>query len=135
MNSSRAIRSRSLVIASLLSVSMSWLAFAGSAFAASTTGEQKTAVILINFQDDASQPVTPAAAYSQVFGTVSDLYWEASYQKTFFSGNVFGWFTIPVSKTTCDTEQIAVEADKVANAAGASLAGYSRLVYLFPDNA
>lgn len=104
-----------------------------SAMAAVTTGEQKVAVILVNFQDEATQPIAPAAAQALVFGEVSDFYWEASYQKTFFSGDTFGWFTIPVSKAGCDTDLIAREADKAAAAAGANLAAYSRLVYLFPQ--
>jgi hypothetical protein len=121
--------------ASLLSLPFLLLALAGSAFASSPVGEQKTAVLLVNFQDDASQPITVAEAYTRVFGKVSDMYWEASYQKTFFSGNAYGWYTIPVSKTTCNLDQIAAEADKAATAAGVNLASYSRLVYFFPQNA
>ncbi|MEO7937943.1 MAG: hypothetical protein ABIR55_04920, partial [Burkholderiaceae bacterium] len=111
------------------------LGLTGPAFASSPIGEQKTAVILVNFQDDASQPITVGEAYTRVFGTVSDMYWEASYQKTFFSGNAYGWYTIPVSKSTCDIYQIAAEADKAATAAGVNLAAFSRLVYFFPQNA
>jgi hypothetical protein len=103
-------------------------------FAAGTTGEQKTAVILVNFQDEATQPISPAAANSLVFGKVSDFYWEASYQKTFLSGDTFGWFTIPVSKTICNVALIAQEADKAATAAGVNLAAYDRRIYLAPQN-
>lgn len=106
-----------------------------TALAATTTsGEQKTAVILVNFQDRQAQPLTRAAAGELVFGQVSDFYWEASYQRTFFSGEVFGWFTLPVSSTVCDVHLIAREADKAATAAGADLAAYDRLVYLAPQN-
>lgn len=101
---------------------------------ADVIGEQKTAVILVNFQDAATQPISPTAAHNLVFGTVSDFYWEASYQKTFLGGNTFGWFTIPVSKTLCNVELIAQEADKAATAAGVNLAAYDRLVYLAPQN-
>lgn len=107
--------------------------FAVAPARAATTGEQKIAVILVNFQDAATQPIAPGAVQTMVFGTVSDFYWEASYQKTFFSGDTFGWFTIPVSKAGCDIDLIAREADKAATAAGANLAAYSRLVYLFPQ--
>jgi Predicted membrane protein len=100
----------------------------------STTGEQKTAVILVNFQDEATQPISVAAANILVFGKVSDFYWEGSYQKTFLSGNTFGWFTIPVSKTICNVALIAQEADKAATAAGVNLAAYDRLIYLAPQN-
>lgn len=125
-------RAASLASAALLLLLCSC---ATTAALAANTGEQKTAVILVNFQDGATQPITPAAAHALVFGTVSDFYWEASYQKTFFSGDTFGWFTIPVSSTGCDVDAIAREADKAAAAAGANLAAYSRLVYLFPRNA
>jgi hypothetical protein len=102
---------------------------------AANTGEQKTAVLLVNFEDRAVQPITPAAAQTLVFGSVSDFYWENSYQKTFLSGQTFGWFTIPVSSATCDVQLIAREADKAATAAGVNLADYERLVYLAPHNA
>jgi hypothetical protein len=120
-------------LCALLLVLLSCSCATTSALAATTTGEQKTAVILVNFQDDASQPITRDAAHALVFGNVSDFYWEASYQKAFFSGDTFGWFTLPVSGTGCDIDLIAREADKAAAAAGANLAAYSRLVYLFPQ--
>lgn len=102
---------------------------------AATTGEQRTAVILVNFQDLASEPLSKPAAHSLVFGGVNDFYWEASYQKTFFSGDSFGWFTVPVSRGVCDIQLLAREADKAASAAGADLTAYDRIIYLAPDNA
>lgn len=107
---------------------------AATAFAANTLGEQKTAVLLVNFQDDTSQPISRTDAQAMVFGTVSDFYWEASYQKTFLSGDTFGWYTIPVSRTVCNTIQFAQEADKLATAAGVDLSKYTRLIYLMPQN-
>lgn len=101
---------------------------------AATTGEQRTVVILVNFQDLATQPISKAAAHSLVFGKVSDFYWEASYQKTFFSGDSFGWFTVPVSSGVCDIQLLAREADKAATAAGADLSTYDRIIYLAPNN-
>ena len=107
-----------------------------SAFAASSTmGEQKTAVILVNFQDDASQPISRADAHALVLGAASDFYWEASYQQTFLSGETYGWYTVPVSKNVCDSNLVAQEADKIATAAGVDLSTYARLIYLMPDNA
>lgn len=101
---------------------------------AATTGEQRTAVILVNFQDLATQPISKDAAHALVFGKVSDFYWEASYQKTFFSGDTFGWFTVPVSSGVCDIQLVAREADKAATAAGANLSAYDRIIYLAPNN-
>lgn len=99
---------------------------------ASTIGEQKTAVILVNFQDYATQPKSRADVHAMVFGTVSDFYWEASYQKTFLSGDTYGWYTIPVNESVCDSNLFAREADKMAAAAGVDLSRYTRLIYLMP---
>ncbi|KQY50522.1 hypothetical protein ASD14_12525 [Lysobacter sp. Root494] len=108
------------------------LVAAPSARAATTTGEIKTVVILVNFTDTAAPSNTPAELNQLVFGKVSDFYWEASYQKTFLSGATFGWFTIPVSTTQCTWSQIASEGNRAAAAAGANLSSYTTFVYLFP---
>lgn len=137
MPCSRAFRHAGRSLASLFFLAATLVLLPACAtFAAtgSTTGEQKTAVILVNFQDEATQPISVAAANILVFGKVSDFYWEGSYQKTFLSGNTFGWFTIPVSKTICNVALIAQEADKAATAAGVDLAAYDRLIYLAPQN-
>lgn len=118
-----------LMLSVLLALAMPWLQARGA-----TLGEQKTAVLLVNFQDDTSQPISRTAAYEMVFGTVSDFYWEASYQKTFLSGGVFGWYTIPVSRSVCDVHRFAAEADRIAAAAGVDLSTYERLIYLMPQN-
>ena len=99
---------------------------------AAATGETKTAVILVNFTDNATQPKTAAEINQLVFGDVSDFYWEASYQKTFLSGATFGWFTIPVATTECTWDKIVSEGNRAAAAAGANLSAYTTFVYLFP---
>lgn len=100
---------------------------------ASTVGEQQTAVILVNFQDNTSQPISKTDANALVFGAVSDYYWEASYQKTFLSGATYGWVTIPVSESLCDNFAFAREADKAVTATGVDLSKYERLIYLLPQ--
>jgi gametolysin peptidase M11/MG2 domain-containing protein len=102
-----------------------------------TFGAQSTLVILVNFQDaPSSQPWTPAQVQSEVFGSsgVSGYFQEASYGQTSLTGAVYGWYTIAVSSTTCDINQIATDANNAASAAGANLAAYTRLVYVFPYN-
>jgi hypothetical protein len=99
---------------------------------AATTGEIKTAVILVNFTDAAAPSNAPAELDQLVFGKVSDFYWEASYQKTFLGGDTFGWFTIPVSTTQCTWDKVASEGNRAAAAAGANLSSYTTFVYLFP---
>ena len=99
---------------------------------ANTFGELKTAVILVNFTDNATQPKTASEANNLVFGQVSDFFWEASYQKTLLSGDTFGWFTISASPTLCDTATIVSEGNRAATAAGANLSAYTHFIYMFP---
>ncbi|HEY0662067.1 MAG TPA: NEW3 domain-containing protein [Lysobacter sp.] len=106
-----------------------------SVFAAGSIGERKTAVILVNFADQPTvQPITATAAHNLVLGTTSNYFREASFQKTFLSGQTYGWFTLPLASNTCDTAKIAEEGNRAASAAGADLAPYDLVVYLFPDN-
>ncbi|ACQ92582.1 Peptidase M11 gametolysin [Tolumonas auensis DSM 9187] len=98
-----------------------------------TFGEQKTLVMLVNFQDaPANQPWTVEQARSMVFGNVSDYYRENSYQQTWLTGDVLGWFTIAADSTSCDTTKLAQLADTAASNAGANLSSYQRRVYIFP---
>jgi len=100
-----------------------------------TMGQQQVAVILVNFQDDTTQPRTATDINTLVFGTVSNHYRESSFGQTWFNGRVFGWYTIAMSKGVCDPYQLANLADQKANAAGANLSAYSRKLYMFPKNA
>lgn len=100
-----------------------------------TIGETRTAVVLVNFQDATTQPATAAQATSLVFGSVSDFLWENSYHHTFLSGDTFGWFTLPLSAGSCDTNAIVGAADKAVTATGASLSGYAQVIYMFPTAA
>jgi hypothetical protein len=100
-----------------------------------TLGVQRTAVVLVNFQDDASQPITPSSAKTLVFSTIDAFYRENSFQQAWLTGDVYGWVTIASSKTTCNTEQIAQQADAAVAASGIDLSGYGRTVYMFPQNA
>ena len=100
-----------------------------------TLGVTKTLVILVNFQDNASQPYTTDYARSVVFTTTSNWDLENSYQQTWLGGDVYGWFTIPMSSTVCDYWTLATHAKNAAAAAGANLATYTRYVYAFPRNA
>jgi hypothetical protein len=102
---------------------------------ANTFGEQRTVVILVNFSDAPAQPYTAAYAQDLVFNTVSNFILENSYQQTFLSGDVKGWYTINMNRpvSNCDYNQIASKADAAANAAGVILSNYSRKVYAFPQ--
>ena len=95
-------------------------------------GAQNTLVLLVNFQNNTSQPYTPTYAYNETFVKNSNFYLENSYGQTWFTGNVVGWYTLPIS-STCDTSSIASYANQAATAAGVNLSSYQRFVYAFPS--
>jgi hypothetical protein len=94
-------------------------------------GQQKTLVMLVNFQDKVVQPWT-FDQVGTVFGTVSNFFLENSYQQTWLNTTLAGWYTVPVSSTTCDQLSIASYAKSAATAAGVNLSAYAHYVYVFP---
>ena len=99
---------------------------------ANTTGEQRTLVLMANFQENLTeQPLTVEQARALVFGQISDFFYENSYQKTTLAGDVYGWFNLPVSNKVCDLYAAGNAADQAATAAGINLSSYTRIVYLF----
>ena len=93
-------------------------------------GEQRTLVLLVNFQDSAGEtPYTLAQAHDAVFGTVGDYFREASYGKTWLTGEVRGWYTLPID-SSCDGSTIANAADAAATADGVNLSNYDRFIYI-----
>jgi hypothetical protein len=100
-----------------------------------TFGQQRVVVILVNFQDNAATPYSWSDAYNMTFGQVSDFYRQNSYDQTWLTGDVFGWYTIPTTTASCDTTKIASLADQAATNAGVNLDNYTRRVYAFPKNA
>jgi len=99
-----------------------------------TLGAQKTLTILVNFTDNAVQPFTVASAQSMMFGTVSNYWYENSYQQTTLTGDVAGWFTVAPSTTTCDYSYVATAGKKAAQAAGYNLSNYTRYLFVFPPS-
>ncbi len=100
-----------------------------------TFGAQSTVVFLVNFQDKQDEPWTAAEIEDSVFGTVSDFFMENSSGQTWLSGDVVGWYTIPLDSTVCDHYALRTQAHNAATAAGIDLADYDRFVYVFPKNA
>ena len=107
---------------------------AATTVAANTFGPQNVLLILVNFQDKATQPYTTGDAQN-VMSATSAYYAEASYGQTSLNGTVAGWYTIPTSYTTCNTSSIATYAKQAAQSAGFNLSNYKRFVYAFPDAA
>ncbi|MFC1695846.1 Ig-like domain-containing protein [Pseudomonadota bacterium] len=98
-----------------------------------TFGQQRTAVILVNFPSDPSEPWTVAEAQDVVFGAISDFFWENSYGQTWLTGDVFGWFTIPVDPAGCPSGSIELKAREAVEGTGVDLSVYDRFIYAFPD--
>lgn len=99
-----------------------------------TLGSQYTLVILINFKDDAVEPYTVSDVQAAYSGAVNAYVNESSYGQTSIVPTAVGWYTIPDSVTTCDTNQIATDANNAATAAGVNLSSYTRYVYFFPHD-
>jgi hypothetical protein len=98
-----------------------------------TLGEQRTLVILVNFEDNRTQPYTPEDAQGAVFGTTSQFFEENSFGQAWLGGDVVGWITIPLSTSACDIFTLASQAQAAASAAGVDLAAYTRYVYLYSN--
>ena len=64
-----------------------------------TFGVQSTLVILLNFQDLATQPFSPATAQSVTFSQVNDFELENSFGQTSLTGIVAGFYTAAASTT------------------------------------
>jgi len=100
-----------------------------------TLGEQRTLVMLVNFQDQTNEKPWTTSAYADlVFGTASDFFLEASYGQTWLSGIVVGWYTVPLDSTACDYRQLGSHANQAAIAEGIDLSFFDRFIYAFPHN-
>src|SRR6266567_2438422 len=98
-----------------------------------TFGAQSTLVMLVNFQDNTSQPWSVQDAQTMVFTTASNFWLENSFQQTWLSGDVAGWYTLPISSSTCDTASIQTYGQQAAQSAGYVLSNYNHYVYMFPQ--
>jgi hypothetical protein len=111
--------------------------------AAPALGGHKTAVIAFNFVTaPTNQPWTPAQIKSKVFtagDSTNAFFKEETYNqlwltgKTDPSGDVFGWYTLPVAPTTCDYSNWASLARTAAAAGGFNASGYQHVMYVFPS--
>lgn len=102
---------------------------------AALSGDQSTLAILFNFSDNTSQPFSPANIANALFNNAdsSNLYYqEVSSDAVSFSGLAVGWYTIPYSSSTCNTNTWASAANSAAQSAGINLSSYPRRVYVFP---
>lgn len=102
----------------------------------STTGTENTAVLLVNFANDASQPVTASDIAATLFtnaDSVNAYYQDNSFNQTSLTGQVHGWFTLPTDNSSCESNYYnwSTQADSLATASGVNLSLYSKIVYVF----
>jgi len=107
---------------------------------------RRTAVILFNFQNDTSQPMTVEAARSVVFtasNSVAQYYQEVSFDNVLVTGalrpdgDVFGWVTIPYDSTppNCGLHlnEWSAAAETLAEAQGFVRSNYDTIIYGMND--
>lgn len=100
---------------------------------ARTFGAQSTAVILVNFQDEALSS-TAGDAQNIVFSEVGGYFLEASDEQTWLTGQVLGPYPIAESSQVCDASTISSLARAAAVNAGVDLSQFTHYIYLFPQN-
>jgi hypothetical protein len=110
-----------------------------SAAVAAAGGEQRTAVMLLNFRDknlSCSASFVRDVMFSDPDNvSVDAMYQESSFNQVWFSGDVMGAFTLDYdSSGTCDYWGWASAADAAAQASGVNLSDYNRKVYVMPSN-
>lgn len=107
--------------------------------AAVLTGEQKTLVMVANFQDKSvtcSNPAITDLMFTDPLGrSVDALYRETSRGNVWLTGQVVGPYPINYTSTgACDYVAWGNAIDAAAIAAGVDLSLYPRKIYVMPDN-
>lgn len=114
------------------------LAALGAAFffcapaSAAVLGEQRVAILNVNFSDDMSQPWTPQASQDLVNVTVNAFYAENSRDQMSFNATAFGWWTMDLSAIGCNLEQIRTQALAQAALHGVDLTPYRDIILAHP---
>ncbi|HMG36087.1 MAG TPA: NEW3 domain-containing protein [Blastocatellia bacterium] len=104
-----------------------------SAQSSPAQGEQRQLVMLFNFQDQpTNKPWTPAYINDLIFNQVNRYYQQASYGLTWVTGDLAGWYTIPVNSTDCNANRTQAAEDG-ARALGYNPDNYSHKIYIYPS--
>ena len=93
-------------------------------------GEQKVLVVMVNFQNTPEPSLTKETVRNVVFGEVDRYYREISYNKIFLTGDVFGWYTVPL-KQSCDHTPAVLEAVRAVDSS-VDFRNYGRLLVVAP---
>lgn len=110
-----------------------------------TTTAYKVAVIMINFQDDTTQPFTKQTVrqitYTNTDNNGVNAYVQENSQNSYKiegylqpDGDIFGWYTLPIQKANgCDERAWATAAQQAATPDGFSSNNYQAVIYAFPS--
>lgn len=96
-----------------------------------TVGDQRTLVLLVNFQDNPQQPWTVDQVQDMIYGKVNDFVKENSFGQTWLSGDVHGYYTLPIN-SSCDYKGFESYITAAAEADGIDTSSYLRKVYIYP---
>jgi hypothetical protein len=106
-----------------------------SASALSVTGTKRLLVLLVNFTNDRSRPWTAEHVAGVAFSnsdSVNAYYREQSSGQLSVTGDVRGWFELPLASTSCSAWSWATAADNAARAAGIDILAYNYRMYVWP---
>lgn len=104
--------------------------------AAVALGDYKTAVLLINFTNDRTEPWTAAEVGDRFFDatdSVNTFFQEQSWSQVSLSGAVYGWYELNISGAGCNEDAYANAAGAAAVADGVPLGSFDSVAYVFPD--
>jgi chitodextrinase len=96
----------------------------------------KIAAVLINFTDLHTTPYSTSQVASALSGSstsVKAFFEEESKGRMTVSGAVFGWYTINATTTACNWTNWVTLGTAAANAAGANLASFTNVMFIFPN--
>jgi hypothetical protein len=110
--------------------------------ASDTLGQQDTLVVLVNFQDNpGNKPLSWSLVNDMFFPSgyynATKYFYDTSFQKTWLSGGVHGWYTLGINRPT-DCKRSTIEDifyravnNKVPDSVW--LPGYDRFIVMFPN--
>jgi M6 family metalloprotease-like protein len=105
------------------------------AAAMTVVGTKKLLVLLVNFANDRTEPLTTTQVADAIFGSSNSIaayYAEQTFGRVTIGGDVRGWFHLTANDSTCAYTSWGTEADGLAKSAGIDLSAYTNVMYVFP---
>lgn len=101
-----------------------------------TSNEKRIATFLINFQNNPREPSTVDEIYEKMLGNTNSIkhfFKQASSGQLSFTGDVFGWHTIPYQDNVCQKREW-VEASRTLAETVTNISNYDSIIYVFATN-